>query len=147
MKKLIYLLSVLPLISIATSCSSIENVAVKDLNGSWKIVSVKGEKVSKEELPYFNINLNDKKLHGNTGCNIVNTSLTFDDMNANKVKFTQPMSTMMACPYLELENKITKAMEEVSGIKKGKINKELILVDNEGNELLILDKSNADNEN
>lgn len=123
-----------------SSCSSSKGLTVSDLNGKWDIVSVQGEKVVKEELPFFEFNIAEKKLHGNSGCNIVNSYITLDDNNANAIKLSMPMTTLMACPYMELENKIGKAMMEITAFKRGEKKNEVLLVDKDGKSLLTLNK-------
>ncbi|WP_080905270.1 META domain-containing protein [Parabacteroides sp. Marseille-P3160] len=140
MKKYCTILFLLPALAGLISCSSAKNITAKDLDGAWNIVSVKGEGITKEELPFLVINVSEKKVHGNTGCNIINSSITFDESDASAVKFSMPMSTLMACPYLELENKISQALIEVGGVKGGEKKGELSLVDKDGNGLLLLDK-------
>ncbi len=112
-----YLVLIPAIVGMMISCSSTKNVTAKDLDGTWNVVSVKGEKVTKEEPPFFEINMSEKKVHGNAGCNIINSSIILDESNASAGKFGMPISTMMACPYLKLENKMSKACVEVTGVK------------------------------
>ena len=48
---------------------------------------------------------------------------------------------MMACPDMEMEDAILKAMEDVKGVKAGQSENEMLLVDANGNVLLVLSKN------
>ena len=59
------------------------------------------------------INVSEKRLHGNAGCNIINGGFEVDGNNATAISFPQVISTMMACPDMEVEGRILKALNSV----------------------------------
>ena len=50
-------------------------------------------------------------------------------------------TTMMACPDMEIEDAILKAMGNVKGVKTGQSENEMLLVDADGNVLMVLPKN------
>jgi len=88
----------------------------EDLNGTWELNYIAGEKFSFDELypgkkPTLNFDLRNKKVSGNTSCNSFNGPLNIE---ANQVNFKEPMPmTRMMCEgagestFLETLEKVT----------------------------------------
>ena len=66
------------------------DVKLSVLNGEWK-----------------------KTIHGNAGCNLINGGFETSTSNAKSISFPGVASTMMACPDMETEGKVLKAINEV----------------------------------
>lgn len=81
--------------------------------GRWKITAVNGEALpdSMETQPFLAFNHAEKRVHGNCGCNIVNS--TYTQEKPGQLKFGGMMTTMMACPDLAIERRILDALEQV----------------------------------
>lgn len=122
------------------SCSEAK-VDAKKLEGKWNVIEVKGEKILKEGLPYMEFDMAQKKLHGNAGCNMFNTTVTLDDSNVSSITIAPGAATMMACPDMATEDAIMKAMGDVNAVKAGSSESEMLLVDKDGNTLLVLSKN------
>lgn len=138
MKKVFSFLFLLPaFVGMMFACTA-KVTDAKELQGKWNIVEVNGEKVAVDEPPFFEFDIQAGKLHGNAGCNIVNSSVVLDDKDASAVSFTQAMSTMMACPNMDLESSVLKSMEMVRSVKGGKDANEMNLLDEAGNVLFVL---------
>lgn len=108
------------------------------LNGAWQIVAVNKDAVADEALKLV-IDIPELKLHGNTGCNIVNGELLIDADKTYSIQFMQLISTMKACPDQQLEGAILIALEEVESAKPYD-DLLVILYDKKGNEVLKLKK-------
>ncbi len=95
-------------------------VGLSDLNGKWKISEAGGEAIPSgmEKQPFIEFNVAEKRLHGNAGCNIINGSFDADDTNPTAIAFQRVISTMMACPDMEVEGKVMKALGEVKSFGK-----------------------------
>ena len=92
----------------------VAEVSVNDLNGAWEIVSVKGNPVREvEKQPQLVFNVAEKRVHGNASCNTINGSFTQEEGQAASLRFNQMISTMMACPNMDVESSILKALDEV----------------------------------
>lgn len=141
MKRIIFYALLIPVfMGLLFSCSEAKTDA-KKLEGKWNIVEVKGEKILKEGMPQMDFDMAENKLHGNAGCNIFNTTVTLDDNDISAITIAPAATTMMACPDMETEDAILKAMGEVKAVKAGQNDNEMILVDGSGNTLLVLSKN------
>lgn len=85
--------------------------------------------------------MKDNKVHGNAGCNIFNSTVVLDDQNISSITINPAATTMMACPDMETEDVILKAMGDVKGVKAGQSENEMLLVDADGNVLMVLSKN------
>lgn len=140
MKKIIFYALMLPaFVGMLFSCSEAKTDA-KKLEGKWNIVEVKGEKILQEGMPQMDFDMSENKLHGNAGCNIFNTTVTLDDDDVSAISIAPAATTMMACPDMETEDAILKAMNDVKAVKAGQTDNEMMLVDGSGNVLLVLSK-------
>lgn len=141
MKKAILTLLMTPaFVGMLVSCSEVKTDA-KKLEGKWNIVEVKGEKILKEGLPNMEFDMKDNKVHGNAGCNIFNSTVVLDDQDISSITINPAATTMMACPDMETEDAILKAMGDVKGVKAGQSENEMLLVDTDGNVLMVLSKN------
>lgn len=91
------------------------DVKLSVLNGEWKIKEVNGEAVPSgmEKQPFIAFDVKKKSIHGNAGCNLINGGFETKTTNARSISFPGVASTMMACPDMETESKIMKALNEV----------------------------------
>lgn len=91
-----------------------------DLNGKWMISEAGGETIPSgmEKQPFIEFNIAEKTLHGTAGCNIINGSFNVDDANPVAISFPQVISTMMACPDMEVESRVLKALNSVQTFGK-----------------------------
>lgn len=138
MRKIIYYVLILPaVVALMSSCGG-NKADAKMLSGDWEIVSVNGEKVEVEDMPFLEFDMDTKKIHGNTGCNIFNSTFTLSDSDITSITIAPGMSTMMACPNLDLEGKISKALLEVATVQNTKTPESIALADKDGNVLLVL---------
>lgn len=141
MKKIILTLLMVPaFVGMLCSCSESKTDA-KKLDGKWNIVEVNGNKIEKEGLPTLEFDMNEKKVHGNPGCNLFNSSVTLDDKDVSALTIAPGAMTMMACPDMELEDAVVKAIGEVKAVKAGQTESEMLLVDADGKVLLVLSKN------
>lgn len=140
MKKIIFYALLIPaFIGMMFACSDAKT-DVKKLDGKWNVVEVKGEKLMEEGLPQMNFDMSENKLHGNTGCNIFNTTVNLDSDDISSLTINPAATTMMACPNMDVEGKVLQAMEDVKGVKAGKNDNEMLLVDQAGNVLFVLQR-------
>ena len=69
-----------------------------------------------EKQPFIEFNIAEKSLHGNAGCNLINGAFQVDDENPSAISFPQVISTMMACPDMEVEGRVLKALNSVQSL-------------------------------
>lgn len=85
------------------------------LNGSWSVVALNGKApdLQDDEAMQLVIDIPELKLHGNTGCNILNGNLLIDPDKTNAVQFHDVATTRMACRNYQQETSFLLALEAV----------------------------------
>ena len=93
---------------------------LSELDGKWMISEAGGEAIpaGMETQPFIEFNIAEKSLHGNAGCNLINGSFQVDAVNPSSISFPQVISTMMACPDMEVEGRVLKALNSVQTFGK-----------------------------
>lgn len=102
------------------STGSQASVPGENLGGEWTIYTVGGNKVTGENRPYINFSMDDHRIYGSNGCNIINGD--FATPSGTSLKISNVISTMMACPDAKFEQAINKGLDAVcsySIVKKG----------------------------
>lgn len=108
------------------------------LNGAWRVISVSGKKCDNESVRLM-IDIPELRIHGNTGCNILNGTLYIDPDKEDAIQFQQIITTRMACDDIQRETALLIALEEVDVCHKGK-ESTAIMYDKNGNVVLVLKK-------
>ncbi len=137
MKIQFFLFLMIALLSFTCSTKETEKIDVMRLHDIWALESIEGEKIIIDEtvrnLPVLEIYVEDKRVHGNTGCNVLNGTVEIDE---DKIAFSKMMTTEMACPG-DLEQRFFSRLEKVNRYKIEKLR--LFLYD-DNKELLTLRK-------
>jgi heat shock protein HslJ len=141
MKKVIMLFFMALFMGGLFACTEVK-IDAKKLEGKWSIVEVKGKKLAKEILPNIVFDMKDQKVQGNAGCNIFNSTLVLDESDPSSIIINPGAATMMSCPDMETEEAVLQAMGEVKQVKSGETESEMLLVDAEGNVVMVLSKTN-----
>lgn len=86
------------------------------LNGAWNVTQVGDMRVGDDSEARLVFDINEERIHGNTGCNIINGTLRLIDTRINGLEFTDLATTRMACPepVMALEQAMLLALEEVT---------------------------------
>lgn len=106
------------------------------LNGTWRVAAIGPNMVNDPEMKLV-IDIDEKKVHGNTGCNILNGTLDTDMETPNSISFQEIMLTRMACPDPELQTQLIVALEDASHAKPISQSR-VLLIDDDGNTVLTL---------
>lgn len=104
------------------------------LNGSWSVLTIGDEAINNPDVRLV-IDVDEGKIHGNTGCNIFNGSFEIDRETANKISFQDLITTRMACPNPEYETRFLVALEDADHAKPISGNRVLLL--NSANEVVL----------
>lgn len=115
------------------------------LNGTWLVESIGGTEINTAEKMLspdmkLVIDVDEAKIHGNTGCNILNGIVDTDMEAPNSISFRNIANTRMACRDSELEGDLMVALEEVASacpVSKDKVD----LTDDSGKVVLRLVRS------
>lgn len=109
------------------------------LNGAWNVTRINDTRVTNPDVQLV-IDVPEGKVHGNTGCNILNGSLETDMEAANSISFSAIATTRMACPPENNETELLVALEEASTAKPISP-KEVILLNSQGKQILLLTRA------
>ncbi len=110
---------------------------MKPLDGRWDVSRIHDEKIEENQNIYLIFNSSKKTLYGKTGCNNYSAPIEYDARKPSVLHIGQGISTMMACPEMEIEQKMLKALQEICSYKKFSERK-AILCDTAGNIVLEL---------
>lgn len=102
------------------SCKSSQNMVqgTQSLQGEWNIIELNGSSLVPAEhqpFPYIGFNVSNKSIYGTSGCNRIMGS--YQSLKPGKLSFGQMGMTMMMCPDMDIENRVTKMMEQVKSYK------------------------------
>ena len=86
------------------------------LTGAWHVVSINGDPIDVKGMNLV-IDVDEGKIHGNTGCNIMNGKVETDLDTPNSISFSAIATTRMACPDLESETRLIVALEDACKAK------------------------------
>ena len=109
------------------------------LDGTWAVVAIDGEKVDVKDMKLA-LDVDEKRMHGNTGCNIINGELETDMDAANSISFSKIGMTRMACPDSGWETRMMVALEEAVTAKKLSSD-EIEFIGSNGKQVMLLRKS------
>lgn len=77
----------------------------------WKLIELAGKPVADKingKEPFLLLQKSDNRYSASGGCNGMGGTFTLQE--GGRIKFSQGMSTMMACENMEIENELTKAL-------------------------------------
>ena len=106
------------------------------LNGTWAVERLGDKKVDNDEMKLV-FDIAEMKVHGNTGCNILNGALVTDMLEADAISFQNMATTRRMCPDIQLETELLVALEATSRVKPVNANTVNVL-DNKGKVILQL---------
>ena len=111
------------------------------LNGVWQVSKINDENIHNSKAKLI-IDIQEGKLHGNSGCNIINGKILLDPKKDNSIQFERIISTRKACSDMQTETALLVALEEVEYYKKDNHNK-IEMFDNKGHKVLVLKRTEA----
>lgn len=106
------------------------------LNGTWAVRKIGDKQINDPDMKMV-IDVDEGKLHGNTGCNIMNGALAIDMDQPNSISFSNIITTRMACPDKAHETDLLVALEEVTAARPASVN-EVILFNSRHDAVLTL---------
>lgn len=141
MKKMMMLFFIPLFVGCLFACTE-QKTDAKQLEGTWNIVEVKGQKLALDVLPNMVFEMEAQKVHGNAGCNVFDSTLELDGNDVSSITINPGAATMKICPNMEVEDAVLQAMSQVKQVKAGESASKMLLTDAEGNVLLVLSKTN-----
>lgn len=114
------------------------------LNGAWKVDTINGVSVPASADVKVVIDVDECKIHGNAGCNLLNGDVTVVLDKENGIEFKNLATTRMMCPDIETEQKFLLALEEVATASEGAAPNEVVMKDSQGKTVLTMHRISAD---
>lgn len=109
------------------------------LNGTWRVIEIDGEPIDIAKMKLV-FDIDEHKVHGNTGCNVLNGSLETDMDVPNTFSFESMAVTMMMCPEMKYQTAMLVALEDACRAKP--INKNRVqLLDDSGSAVMTLERT------
>lgn len=113
------LIALLTAFGLVTACSSNKDISMNNditqLQGEWLVTEVEQtnlETLETEVKPFIGFDLQQNRIYGKSTCNNIMGGYNYDATNGS-LSFTQVASTMMLCPFMEQEQLMLKALNEV----------------------------------
>lgn len=86
------------------------------LNGTWRVTRIGDESVNNDAMQLV-LDIAEMKIHGNTGCNVLNGSIVTDMAQQGAISFQGMATTRMMCPDINLETALLVALESASRVR------------------------------
>lgn len=109
------------------------------LSGTWLVKAIDDQPVAIPDLRFV-IDVDEQKIHGNTGCNLLNGKLITDMEAPNSISFQSLAITQRACPDVEYENDLIVALEDAATARPISETK-VLLINNHGVVVLELERA------
>lgn len=104
-------------VTLLTSCQTTRHASSSSMiEGEWNITNVNGLAIKATPDPYVGFNPQENRVYGNFGCNKIAGSFDIKGKR-DQIELGQMLSTMKACPNMELEQSILQALDSVVRIK------------------------------
>lgn len=118
MRKVFYFFLLLLSVGILAGCKTPKTptASFADLNGEWVVVKINGQRVdSGQPHQVVNLNVADRTLSGNAGCNRMMGKIEYNEHQPHIIKFPNIATTRMACqaPDMQREKELLEAMNKV----------------------------------
>ncbi len=114
------------------------------LNGAWKVDTINGVKVSAKTDIKVVIDVDECKIHGNAGCNLLNGEVVIVLDKKNGIEFRNLATTRMTCPDIAIEQKFLLALEEVATASEGANADNVKMMNTQGEVVLTMHRISAD---
>lgn len=116
------------------------------IDGAWNVDRINPIDIKPDDMPEpmrLVFDMTEGRLHGNTGCNVLNATLATNINVRNSLTITNPATTRMACPNAGLEQQLVNALAKVAKAEKGRRGT-VNLLDAAGNTVITLSPANLD---
>lgn len=113
------------------------------LDGAWDVTRIPPIEIKSDDMPEpmrLVFDMNERRLHGNTGCNVLNATIDTSIENRNSITISDAITTRMACPNAGLEQQLLNALAKVTKAEKGR-HDTVNLLDAAGNTVIVLRKA------
>lgn len=114
------------------------------LNGAWKVTAIHGTAVPESADVRVVIDIDECKIHGNAGCNVLNGEIVVNLDKGDGIEFKNLATSRMMCPDIATEQAFLLALEEVDTAVRGTEPQIALLKDTQGNTVITLSRLSPD---
>lgn len=114
------------------------------LDGAWSVVSIYDNPVPASADVRVVLDIEERKIHGNAGCNVLNGELVVNLDKGNGLEFKNLATTRMTCPDIATEQQFLLALEEVDTAVRGADASTALMKDSSGKTIITLSRLSAD---
>lgn len=114
------------------------------LNGAWKVLTIKGQAVPASADVKVVIDTDERKIHGNAGCNMLNGEIVVNLDKGSGIEFKNLATTRMTCPDIATEQAFLLALEEVDTAVQGTDANEAVMKDSDGKVIMTLKRISSE---
>lgn len=114
------------------------------LNGAWQVTTIQGTPVPANTAIKVVIDIDECKIHGNAGCNILNGAIVVKLDKGDGIEFKDLATTRMTCPAIATEQAFILALEQVDTCVEGASSDQAIMKGANGQPLLTLIRISPD---
>lgn len=112
------------------------------LNGAWRVTSIDAQPVTANI--YIVIDVDEAKVHGNAGCNLLNGEIVVNLDKGDGIEFRNLVTTRMTCPDIAVERQFLLALENVATASKGADIDKAVLNNSSDKPVVTLERLSAD---
>ena len=112
------------------------------LNGAWQVTAIEGKAITAKIK--IVIDVEEKRVHGNAGCNLINGEIIVNLDKGNGIEFKNLATSRMICPDIATEQAFLLALENVDTAAEGETPNQAVLKDNDGKTILSLTRLSPD---
>lgn len=106
------------------------------LNGAWRVTSIEEQEISARIM--IVIDVDENRVHGNAGCNMLNGEIVVNLDKGNGIEFKNLATSRMMCPDIATEQTFLLALENVDTADKGANDNEAVLKNTAGQVIITL---------
>ena len=106
------------------------------LDGAWTVKELNGTNISARNIRTV-IDTDQRTIHANTGCNLINGIITIDPSKDFAIQFEDLKSSHNKCPNIDIETELLIALEQTESCKKIN-NHEMALLNKSGKIVVVL---------
>lgn len=139
-RNLLYCGAAAAVMSAMMSCKS---YSPEEMAGHWIVDKVNNEAIDMDGRVFINLDMEGKKMSGNSGCNRMNAKIQLG--GKDKITFGPVASTRMMCEHMDVEGKVLAAVSQVRSFEYADADgkKSVVLKNENGEQVLSLVSKDA----
>ncbi|MGL4292446.1 MAG: META domain-containing protein [Bacteroidales bacterium] len=116
-----------------------KTISPEQLAGKWNITLIDGKEAKAEKTPFIDFAA-ENRIHAQLGCNIYNSSYTYNP-STGELKFSENgQTTMMFCPDMETEKAVLNAINATRKVRSSESGNCIDLLDENSKTLMTICK-------